>query len=141
METKEEEKPLVRQYIPPSKRAEVERIAIEEEKKKPLNFQSDVAFPSLGETQSSSKQWDKKSFTATIHSLITLEQRSAEEREAAEEEARKNIGTACLKLPKTCDEFIRLNDSFCNMNKRAEYAEQMMEIGMPYSLVVGNDMS
>ena len=112
-------------YVPPSKRSEVEKRVAEEEKKKPLDFASDKNFPTLGVTTKAASWGDKKTFTETIHGLIALEQRTAEEREAAEEEARKNEGIAVLKIPRTAEEFIGFNE---RMYVRAQKVEKEMEL-------------
>lgn len=122
-------------YVPPSKRSEVEKRVAEEEKKKPLDFTSDKSFPTLGVTTKATEWGDKKSFTDTIHGLIALEQRTAEEREAAEEEAKKNEGNAILRLPKTREEWMALAERFSQRAKQeAEYCAAL-EMGCPIGQV------
>lgn len=116
-------------YVPPSRRAEMEKLAAEEEKKKPLDFSSDKSFPTLGGTAKAAV-WGKKTFTETINNLIAIEQRTAEEREAAEEEAKKYEGIQRLALPKTVEEKRAIAERMYERGKKDETELELIELGL-----------
>lgn len=116
-------------YVPPSRRAEMEKLAAEEEKKKPLDFSSDKSFPTLG-GPAKAAVWAKKTFTETINNLIAIEQRTAEEREAAEEEAKKYEGIQRLTLPKTFEERRAIAERLYERGKKDEAELELIELGL-----------
>ena len=118
-------------YVPPGQRAAVTKAMEEEKKKLPLDM-GEESFPTLGGKPSTKTVWgtEKKSYTDTIHGLIALEQRTAEERELAEEERRKNLGTVSLKLPKTFESARAIAEHLDAMSRAADYEWQQMELGL-----------
>jgi hypothetical protein len=117
-------------YVPPSKRAEMEKLVAEEEKKKPLDFESDKAFPTLGAKKVEvNAAWGKKKFTETIEDLIALEQRTAEEQEAAEEEAKKNEGNTMLPLPRSEEDKRKISERFYEWAVKEREFLEALEMG------------
>lgn len=116
-------------YVPPSRRAEMEKLAAEEEKKKPLDFTSDKSFPTLG-GPAKAAVWGKKTFTETINNLIAIEQRTAEEREIAEEEAKKYEGIQRLTIPSTTEEKRAIAERLYERGKKDEAELELIELGL-----------
>lgn len=89
-------------YVPPSMRAAAAAKAAAEEAKKPLNFQSQTLFPSLGGSAPAVKgAWaSKTNFKQKVEELIEKDKQTAEEKAAAEEASRAMEGWEVLEMPK-----------------------------------------
>jgi hypothetical protein len=120
-------------YVPPSMRGAAAAKAAAEEAKKPLNFQSETLFPTLGAISVAPKGvWaSKTNFKQKVEELIVKDKQTTEEKTIAEEERRAMEGWEVLKIPKlnaewgeAWDKYIR----FHNVEERRIAA--LIELGL-----------
>lgn len=112
-------------YVPPSQRS----ARVQPTQTTEIDYTDLESFPQFGITQSTT-EWTKKTFTDTIHTLIALEQRTAEEREAAEDEARRLHGTRVLVYPSTPQDWISLQDRLHQHEERTTAIQERQSLGL-----------
>jgi hypothetical protein len=135
-------------YVPPHKRAEMDKAAKEAKKNKfDVNDAEDFPTLSVAPTKTvggwGGTSTTKPSFTQTIHNLIALEQQTEAEREALREAAREMDGWTVLNVKKfTKEDYIAFNERMASSLKQEREHYAMMNIGLqktPEEMLKFND--
>jgi len=128
-------------YVPPSMRGVAAAKAAAEEAKKPLNFQSETLFPSLGVTGHAVKgAWaSKTNFKQKVEELIEKDKQTAEEKVIAEEERKAMEGWEVLEMPKLTAEWGEAwNTYIAALNREERRVAALIDMGLYLEPIVPN---
>jgi hypothetical protein len=122
-------------YVPPHKRAEMDKAAKEAKKNKfDVNDAEDFPTLTIAPTKTvggwAGTSTTKHSFTQAIHNLIALEQQTEAEREALREAAREMEGWAVLRVKKfTKEDYIAFNERMITANAMERHVTDLINAG------------
>lgn len=131
--TSKKTKPAAAAYVPPSMRGAAAAKAAAEEAKKPLNFQSETLFPTLGVTSVAPKGvWaSKTNFKQKVEELIVKDKQTTEEKAIAEEERRAMEGWEVLEKPKLTADWAEAWNNYIGVHNREERRiASLIELGL-----------
>jgi hypothetical protein len=139
--TTKKSKPAAAAYVPPSMRGVAAAKAAAEEAKKPLNFQSETLFPSLGVAGHAVKgAWaSKTNFKQKVEELIEKDKQTAEEKVIADEERKAMEGWEILEMPKLTAEWGEAwNTYIAALNREERRVAALIDMGLYLEPIVPN---